>query len=572
MMILNYQHKLPYNIMTLENLKIKNMEELILLSGKCKGYLNKVFVNEKNKIEKFVRTFKYGATCNDNYYKLLIIMNSLNEEQKGVFDKIHEHLSVENGSISCIDANPGTGKTFLIACILMTYKYNASYIVYTNKLKECMDLIYFDGESSTCCKFLMNILSINYYKAKYFWNNKYPTLDEKCQEIENVVQKIKPVYKLYILDEYSVVSPFFIYFMFCMYKIHKVHIILVGDRHQLMSMNCSKFHNINNYHLIASISKIYNMQINVRQQNDNKFQLLLKNFMAFYKQTNKMNFAVKYFIYKELRSYFTATDNYDALYFAQYHVKLKKRLDNYEKYLITNKIHYVLAQLTTKKIIDKKSDVVFSSALRKFNPYLILVRNKKYIYTPNNKVNYLVELLKINENNLEVKNLTNNRHMFISRVPINTNFMSEQLLDHVHEMNMGTLYQYPLRELISTYHAAQGLTITDAKIELDIDCQYINSFFVGLTRIRSLDQLVKIHSADLLSFYYTAFMDDNYYYKINTKVNALTNLFFVNCTSHYVFEHSNRNLKIPKLVYEKLNNTKDNKSELINYITTKYNF
>ena len=556
----------PYNQMDLYKLKVRDMDDLLLLSSKSKQYLAHVFGNCQQQITEFKATYANTLlrTCTENYLKILIIVNSLNPEQLAVFLQIHELLNNPTGSISCIDANPGTGKTFLIACILMTYRYSCSYVVYSNKLKYLMDLLYFKGESSTCCKFLMNLFDINYYKAKYYWNTRDLTLEAKCKEIENVVAGIQPYHQVYILDEYSVVSPFLLFFFYCMNKIHKTHIIFLGDHHQLLSMSPTKFHSGDNFSFITSLtSSTFTLQRNVRQENDPTFVQFLNKFMEFFETSNRMTFAVKYFVYEHFPHLFTRANDYNNMFFAQYHIRLKNRLTQYEEYLTTNKIPHTVAWFARGKNCTLKP----LAHVRKFRACLLLRLHSCYIYAPNSRISFAVELLEIRSSSLVVKNLENKQTLTIRRIPINTYFVSEQLIDILKEEGLPTLYQYPLKELISTYHAAQGLTLSNITIELDLDCSFINSFFVGLTRIRNISQLHKIHTFDLLSLYYTRSRNDGYYYKINSAVKDLNSIYFALCLNVSSFEKiTSRNLKILKCKYSKIPVLDIPNSELITYI------
>lgn len=213
--------------------KLNSNDELYTLSIKSKNSLQ-AYVKDEIKLKMFKFKYKsyFDTVWVNNPIKLQIVLNSLNEDQTHTFFQIFDNFKSSEGSVSTIDASPGTGKTFLTACILMSYAHSALYMVYTNKLSESMNNLYFDGVSSTCCKFLMNILKLNYVKVKYLWYLRGMSLSEKCAEIEELAKNNKPFHNLYIMDENSVVSPFFIYFMFCLYKYHKIHIIFICNRCQ----------------------------------------------------------------------------------------------------------------------------------------------------------------------------------------------------------------------------------------------------------------------------------------------------------------------------------------------------
>ncbi|UOT91825.1 Helicase 2 [Aratus pisonii nudivirus] len=556
--------------MDIFNSKVNSIDELFSLSLKSNNFLQ-TYIKDKTPIIDFEKKHEkyFNSVWVKNPIKIKIILNSLNSDQLTTYFNIFDSLLLDEGSISTIDAGPGTGKTFLTACILMSYRHKSTYMVYTNKLCEAMSSVSFEGVSLTCCKFLMNLLDYKYTKVKHLWNVKQSDLIEKCKEVENLAKSKKPVNNLYILDENSVVSPFFIYYLYFLHKLYNIHLIFIGDRYQQNSINATRFHNKSNYEMLKLISNVYNLSINVRQNQDQNFINMLNKFITYFqsKNTSAVTFDVKYFFYNLLKDKFHVDEDFKNIYFAQYHVLLKLRLDRYEEYLKKNSIKYEKAYIYGRVAKGEPLTPLNSILdLRKFKPYLTLVIGSNYIYSPNNQIYEVVTLKEINENNLKVFCHSKKRNIFIRRLTLNASFTSEQLLFKLQESNFSSCKQFPLRELVSTYHAAQGLTISNSDIELNMDCQYINSFYVGITRINKLDQLKKIHSEDVLNLAYTKEKNDEYFYKIVEFPNRLKDLEFAKCRSVKVFENAKRNLKIEKSFYDVPSLIEENDTNLMTYI------
>lgn len=553
--------------MNLLSYKCKNLDELISLSIKSKQCLQS-YVKDKELINEIKKDYKYyfDHVWINNPIKIKIILNSLNEDQKNAYFGIFKNLSNDAGSISCVDAGPGTGKTFLTACILMSYVKSSSYIVYTNKLSDIMSGVYYDGVSQTCCKFLMNLLKSNYIKIKNLWNVKEKTLIEKCEEIEILAKEHKPFHSLYIMDENSVVSPFFIYFMYCLYHYHKIHLLFIGDRYQQIPINNTRYHNTTNFELLEIVSQIFKLNINIRQNEDVYFVNIINNFLNYIKTkvTMTMTFDIKYYFYDLLQDKFNTKEDFKSLYFAQYHINLKDRLLRYEQYLDYNNIHYVKSYITFKN----KNFSIKNDELKKFRPYIILNIGSKYIYSPNSNIAEIVTLKEINKNYIKVYCEKMKRLIMVRKISLNTYFVSDQLIAKLTQLKLSSAYQYPLKELIYTYHAAQGLTISNLNIELNMDCRKINSFYVGITRICKLDQLIKIHTKDLLSLAYTKKQNDEYFYKINKYPENISMLKFKDCRNINNFENSKSNVKIKKIHY-KINKKISNDTELMKYLKLK---
>ncbi|UVT30863.1 helicase-2a [Penaeus vannamei nudivirus] len=555
------------------DVKLTKFEDLVKFSGIPYSHL----LEKLPKFDGWVRALKAGipeqlvGMTNDNLVKTRVVFNSLNAEQQQVFLDIYQQLSNPEGSLLCIDAPPGTGKTFLLSCILTTCKLHSTYIVYTNNLRDVMGALFFNGISTNCCKFLMSSFNINFYKAINYWNSKNLTVEEKCKEVEDTVKSMTFGSSLYILDEDSVVSPMFIYFMFCLQKYHHKHIIFVGDKFQQVSINASKHHNRVNFDFINLICKTYTLKTKVRQQEDPQFVERIEKFVSLFKESgpNNIDFTIKYTIYQLFRAKFYTKEAFDTMYFAQFHTLIKSRHDRYEASLIKAGTPYTKAYMYGK---DRKPRDALT--LRKFSNCLLLVENALYIYTPNPTASFMVRLLSVGKNKLEVENLDlGNIKQTIYRTPLCASFIPDQMILMLRDLGYKTLYQFPLKELSSTYHAAQGLTIANTKIELNLDCSSLNSFYVGITRIKRLDQLIKIHTADLLNLAYTEKMNDGYYYKINDFTSNLDSLRFAECRNPKVFDScTSRNAKIAINAYnQKVKSVEPQYTPLMNYVYNLYN-
>nr|WOZ57649.1 helicase 2 [Menippe mercenaria nudivirus] len=558
--------------MDISKCKVTNMEMLCELSIQSKHHLQHNVKNADQIIKRVKTEYKhyFDKVWVNNPIQTQIILNSLNDDQKNAFLKVFDNLQKPNGSITTIDAGPGTGKTFLTACILMTYKLSAVYMVYTNRLSECMNELYFNGVSVTCCKFLMNFLSLTYGHVKYMWYLKDKTLIEKCQEIEIIAKEHKPFHQVYVLDENSVVSPLFVYFLVCLKKFHNIHLIFIGDRYQQIPINATRHHMEPNFSLLRVVSDtMVELSINVRQNKDVKFVAVLKRFVKEFSDNNlHMNFAIKYFFYDQLKPKFHAKEDFEATFFAQHHIVLKKRVDRYEQYLKDNKINYTKAYLHVKvgKSRSNLEPIREIDEITKFKPYIILVLGKTYTYAPNKSTCLTVVLKEIRGVWVKIYCIEKDRNMWIKKVPLNIYFSSDQLIAQITELRYTCAYQFPLKENINTYHAAQGLTIASSKIELDIDCNSVNSFYVGITRIKNSDQLIKIHSNDLMSLAYTRYKNDDYYYKIVNYTKPIQEISFTLCNNVNVFEKTKvTNYKIPRQKYLLMKN-KNSDTDLIQYI------
>lgn len=535
--------------------RIKTFTDIIFLSFQSYGTLFSM-VKDNAKLLEFEKTHvELLKTCHKNTVKIYIIVNSLSLQQKEMFIKIHKKLQEPEGSFTIIDAGPGTGKTFLIAMILLSYNEDILYQVYSKRLMNILNVIQFNGSSKTCCKSLMDMLNIKYFESKYLWSCSNISFKEKCQSLYKKVETINQdelVYSLYILDEDSVVSPWHIYFLYCIGKVYNKHVIFMGDQYQQNSISKTMHHNQCNYSLICSIKdvEILNLTERIRQQNDVEFINILEKISLLFKSycrniEIKMDFDLKYKIFNLLYKHFVVKENFDSLFMSQYHQILKLRMVRYEKYLNTNNIPYKLASFMTK-VKDKFIPAKIKEN-GKFIADIMLVKGKKYIYNPSIEIQHMIEFIGYDEtkNYLIAKNLNTREIIRIFRIKIQPFFIPEEYMETL----PSGIYQFPIKPLISTYHSAQGLTISNETIELDLDCSTLNSFYVGITRIVMQKQLVKIHTKELLSFIITLQKNDEYYYRVSHLYKGkASDLVFIE-TNKVADFHSSvifRNIKIRK--------------------------
>lgn len=528
--------------------RITSFSDIIYLSTQSYGSLYSKVVDFA-KIKAFSIEFKdLLKTCHENIVKIYIIYHSLTSQQQQLFLSVHKKLQLEEASFTVIDAGPGTGKTFLISLIILSCRHDALYMVYSKRLMNIIDQLNFSGSSKTCCKFVMDIFKIKYFDAKFLWSCHTATFREKCVQIYTMVLKIKPEDRdeqLYILDEDSIVSPWYIFFLYIFAKIYNKHVIFIGDRYQQNSITKTFHHNECNYSLIRSIQGITNVVLTerVRQKKDLAFINVLEKINCIFQDVDtevKMTFDVKFTILNLLYSHFILEETFDGMYFSQFHVMLKARLDRYEGYLKEKSIKYDKVGFC-KRVKNKY--VPYTNKSKKYIDYILLVVGEDYVYIPNNVSQYRVQLIRVEPDVLTIKNYDTFEILQIRRISLHAFLVAEEFI----AILPPGLFQFPLKNLTSTYHAAQGLTIGVGKIDLDLDASTLNSFYVGITRIVAKAQLLKIHTSELINLLITLQKNDEYYYRVcRLSPHFLKSLDFTETRSLDVFSGVNiyQNIKI----------------------------
>ena len=371
----------------------------------------------------------------------------------------------------------------------------------------------------TNCKFIMDSLTLSFYQQKKIWgskkiNGKNMNMIEKYYEILCLTNRVKlpTESNLYILDEYSVVSPMFIFFLYCLSIRWNLHILFVGDKFQQSSINKSIFHSAGNFLLIQALcdnnqDSLLLLKRKMRQNDDLIFQnkiefvteILRENYIG---SETPMNFAIKYSLYLIFKDHFILTETFSSIYLAQYHIDIKKRILRHQCKLKEDssfKLAYVCNKskdrLTGKDIFIERRE---GWTCGKFLPYLLLVKGQTYNYIINNIkqviVKYLGFYIKDSSNKWVIVEDSNGNKYALKPKLISPEIMHTEQIQWLKKFTNSTLYQYPLLPRYYTYHAAQGITIPEEKVELNMDTGTLNSFYVGLTRLRKISQLGKIHT------------------------------------------------------------------------------
>jgi len=462
-------------------------------------------------------------------------MNSLSSEQKTILLSLHRVLSQNQndgkGQCLLLDAPPGTGKTYLIAALSLTLCELGLYTAYSNNLASAMSEIC-TIDAMTNCKFLMDFFDVNYMKAKFLWNSrKHPSIGDQVFCLLEKIKKAtfnKEIHQILMLDEYTIVSPWQIFMYFLLSKVHGVVVMYSGDRNQLSSIDKTIYHQENNYRMAKCCSdEEFRLVRLMRQDGDEIFSENIRKITQSMEDPNffsDCNLAHKYLIFTLFpEKFFTVTD-YTALFMAQHHRSITERIVKY-----TN---------SKQADFDSNSNRVFKSYYHdsligltitsKFPMYLLMVLNNHYIYTDQLGSKHIVVLRKFGLNlkseliyvivqYVENANIT----LKLTRQSLNDTFMVPEHMSWLREVATiktakDSLKQFPLKFFAYTYYAAQGLTLSNEKIELDIDTN-LQSIYVGLTRVKKSEQINRLYTEDLINILVTFYFNDDYYYKMSSK-------------------------------------------------------
>lgn len=533
---------IPKTISTIK--KEPTLNEIRSMTNKTAANL----IKDEHVINKYI-------TLNDSP-KTILLYNQLNASQKTGFDKLHEFLSsslnidtleIDSPNIILMDAAGGTGKSFLIECLAQSLTWNIKLIVKTRKLanafKEIRNL-----NTCTTCKFIMDTFNCKFEDAIKLFNDTTPVEEmiKKIHIILNSSRKLDEL-KLLIVDEYSLESPILLIILCILSMHHKFNILLMGDQKQQNTIQKTLYYNHSNYDLLKSLNIVKFLNLDVQMRITDLKYLEIINMLR--EKINSMNaiggevtlqFDSKYFIFKNFKNHFIKLENKLVnVYVADIHRKLKARLIELEKYATTKNLKvqhepYIAICLLTQK----RAELLLPSEY-KFPNYLLLVESMHYMYKYSN-TDVIIKLKCICENYIVAIITTTQEEIIIKKCiwTLNDHSCVDEQFEWMSTFTDDDIMQYPIRPLIFTFHAVQGLTFNTEMLSFDLDAKSLNSVYVALSRIRGMDQLDRIQTNDLIGLLYTDYKNDDYYYKIKTTdvtKNISTNLCKYLATSTHTF-------------------------------------
>ena len=523
-------HNIKKNINLQKTIKKMSLENIHLLD-------NIVLSNIASKISEENLPSRFKTLLYDNCSK--IVYNKLEPSQKLIFNKIHQALSsslsnedsinVIDPKILLLDAQPGVGKSYLIAILGHTLNFkNVTAMANSNVLANSLNIQnVIKGITNT--KFIMGTFKLEYEEAVIMFKKSNESQNDILNFIYNYVRnyKIKKS-NLMILDEYTLCSPLFLAMLIVAARVQKFNLLITGDKDQLDAIEKLYHHDKDNYELVSKLcNEKYSLTEQMRIKDSNHLALVLKikkyitDRQSYHDENIPNNFDFKFLIFESILSkFFTIDPIINAVYVAQYHKNIKSRILKMEEYMDKNGIKY------EKVYFEQKIEGITSKLIltnnEKFLPYILLSVGLTYIMVwPDLSSRKIVKLKSISDVILEVEDVSDNKIIYVKKVPWTKychNCSKQQykwILDCIPE-EVTQWSNFPLSLYHSTFHSLQGQNISRENFVIDIECSTVNSIYVALSRIEKGSQLKHLCSSELISLMYTKYKSDEYYYRIPT--------------------------------------------------------
>lgn len=471
-----------------------------------------------------------------------------------IYRDVHKLLSINKNFIVVVDAPPGTGKTGFLRLLGMSLvdKKNKVFCANANNVTSSMSRV---GtvelnppilNNFTICKLLQVGFGLTYDEAvKWFKDSKMISRDKHTSDVEEMYRYYTLIFRykwklhgpqsLLILDEYTLTAPALIYVFLILAKKYKFSLLFTGDSKQITAIDKSRFHNKGNYDLISRYASSYTLTEQKRMVPDYyaRFGEIQKIMNEYGSVTDiKFDFRFKYITFLSFFNAYFGEPNYDSIYFAATHKKITERVDRHTAILQEKGSGTVDVYFKIRDMEMSTEEVSFYRELRptpeqagklKYNKYLLrvpLTINRYYWYHPKStpKAPIVVKLLKFEDGACTVS--TYHRNIVHKLYPVKyisvmlTKDYCNTLLEMAVEQGITDLHtaaehtrhlfeNYPLTPLCSTFHNAQGCTIENITIDVDLDVKTTNEMYMVLSRVKETNQLNYIATKALWSLIYT---------------------------------------------------------------------
>jgi len=521
-------------------MKIESFQDLVELSHK---------LHELNEQKNLICP-NYKSLDNNNHL-INILYEQLNELQRKCFNDLHRGAN-EEYCIALLDSRPGTGKSHLMATFALSCNLNMLFIVYKQELVNNMKKIpYWD--CFTAAKFKIRLFQLQSYKSFFSKFTTSPTTFDIIARIfvmnKMMDQKLIDKYDMFIIDEYTVLNPEMLLAICFMAIRNKKTLIFCGDRCQQNAIEkSSQSGGLSNYYFLSIISTVNINITNSMRCVDDEYNQKIERFRSIIELSGGGSTPINYYygliLYELFNENFYKQLTYeDGCYFAIHHKLLTRHTINILQRIPHHMSHVYSPNCTIADYDDK------------FFYGLPLVIGKTYVFC-NKKHKSIshgqhVKLLEYRSESdtIIIKDTSNNKIYNLHRVRMTPENILDSLYERLNLKFKGPFLQFPIKPLFtSTYHNAQGLTLNNMKIDLNVKGATCESVYVGLSRIKMSSQLNRIEYDKVMldSYEYTTKQNDIYYYLVVDK----SSIHFKETSSWKAFEKSKFNSKILKSILQ----------------------
>lgn len=494
--------------------------------------------------------------------RLLRAIKYFLQDYSAIYYDMHKCLSIQQRFVFILDAPPGSGKSGLARLFGISLADTSLKMLTANADKVIRSMTHVGSEALhhpilktfNICKLLMSMFRMEFQEAvEYFKDGDQAIV--KMTDVQRLYASYSLIFRynykivgetgLLILDEYSLTAPELLYVFVALSKIKRFSLLFVGDNNQITAIDKSRFHVGGNLSLLSPFANVYTTSVQKRMDEEyyHHFEKLKRMMEQTRKKVLPFDFRFKYAVFQAFLPAYFGTPNYDSIFFALHHNTISKRIREETNYLAskgfptyTSYYKVMDEEMSTKEepvYRDLKPTPEQYSKWRKYLLEIPITQNRQYWYHPPEtpKSPFPVKLINFDEHNDQCtvttidgsRTYSFGRQKYIARM-LTKDYLETLLklgleqeffdINFCEDRKLRMLMNFPITPLCSTFHSAQGCTINNMKIDVDLRCKEANEAYMILSRIVTISQLNYIHCDDLLNLIIT-----DYYHKTSGKLS-----------------------------------------------------
>lgn len=449
-------------------------------------------------------------------YSTYFNSSRLNQEQKKIFDFVHLNKNNPEGNIVLIQAGPGTGKTFTMLSLTVSWPKEVNVIIFKNDLLNIFNKC--NAKCYSVTKFLMKAFNMDYMQYKFFeiMLNKNINAYDFINGFFGLLKNFKLQFdstKLYIFDEYTFISKPILLIILIHLKINKCNAIFCGDKNQLQSIR--KCNNLlsSSYDIIYYFANnIYILNKNERC-NDTEFDEEIK-YIAKFVNDDKMskhpfiNILCSNLFHDKLIKHSSITDTVLGFHHRTVAQEIHSWFMDKKPIRTGTNSHCSFYYIISKNSQDKVNGTQIENShvfiphvwsryiknegrVENFLPYIPLIEGNSYFYEElsENNVVTLIEIL--NENEIIIE-LQNKKKITISKTKCDNVTFERHKEFILGQGGKGYLYNFNLYPtFFMSIHMSQGRTIKNT-VTIMLEDATIRALYVAISRVKDKSQINRI--------------------------------------------------------------------------------
>lgn len=469
----------------------------------------------------------YGGGGNASLMQTLLAPLTRGEDRADQRRILNTLDSAAPGQIHCLDAPPGTGKTWLMGALMLTVHCGRRVVTYVAPQHRQVNAMRSDtggrgqspvyGQCTTLDRYVATHFmrsEINIIQTMRYISEPDVTFEQALVFIYQLVSafQTKLMHAVLIVDEYATINPLILVVLMVCARLRGFVLVLAGDRCQQSPIGQRPWHSQSNYALACALvpaERRHQLTVSIRSGGDSDLTRRLNRVrdMIDANQATPTTPERMYTLYGLFRDQFHCPpDPLRRGYIAECNAAITQRVDTAMSCAESSGVVCRRAPITSG---HQPCDVTQNGdGPRRFPVYVPLIAGWIYRHGTDRR---LVRL-----DNIDTMQATDMQTG--EQLVVNIQDAAESLTpQHMSELQPTSPPPqcYPLVPMVSTAYMAQGMTVPpQISIDIDMNQRTMQSLYVSLSRVTSMTQLGALYTPHLGSLVETERRNDGYLYNV----------------------------------------------------------